>query len=135
MSEQFGYSEEPLTGFRFLKFGLSPDRDLLYDRINRRCERMFELGLRREVEALLADGYDEHSKALESIGYKQMIDVLSGRMDVAEALESIRIETRHYAKRQLTWFRRDPDIHWLPGFGDSPGIQQQAIAILQPFVP
>lgn len=135
MSRQFGYTEEPLTGFRFVKFGLSPHRELLYARINRRCERMLELGLRREVEALVADGYGEHSKALESIGYKQMIEVLSGRLTEAEALESIRVETRHYAKRQLTWFRRDPDIHWLSGFGDDHAIQQQAIAILQPFVP
>jgi tRNA dimethylallyltransferase len=89
MSSQFGHSETPLTGFRIVKLGLSPDRKLLYERINRRCERMLRAGLRGEVEQLLAEGFDESAKAMESIGYKQMLDCLQGRCTEAEALASM----------------------------------------------
>ncbi len=130
MTQQFGYTEEPLTGYQFVKFGLSPEREALYARINRRCELMFERGLRAEVEGLLAKGYNAQTKALESIGYKQMLDVISGRMPEEGALADIQMQTRRYAKRQWTWFRRDPDILWLEGFGDDPEIQRQAISHL-----
>ena len=130
MSKMFGQSEAPLEGFRQLKIGLSPPRDLLYARINLRCERMFAAGLREEVESLLARGYTAGTKALEAIGYKQMLDHLAGRCSEAEALESTRMWTRRYAKRQLTWFRRDPEIHWLEGFGDDDWVAGVARALV-----
>ena len=126
MSSQFGYSEVPLTGYEFVKFGLAPDRELLYDRINRRCEKMLQQGFVQEVRELLAKGYGEHTKALESIGYSQIVDYLNAKCTEAEALESMQMQTRRYAKRQLTWFRREADVHWLQGFGDEASIQQQA---------
>ncbi len=130
MSEQFGHTEAPLTGFRFVMLGLSPDRASLYERINRRCEGMIRAGLRDEVVELVANGYGEGTKALEAIGYKQMLDLLRGRCTEAEALEAMQMQTRRYAKRQLTWFRRDPAIHWLRGFGDDPVIVEQALRLL-----
>lgn len=131
MTEQFGQTEQPLTGYRFVKFGLAPERQALYDRINLRCQAMFDRGLRAEVEGLLAQGYGPETKALESIGYKQMLDVLAGRMTEAEALADIQMQTRRYAKRQLTWFRRDPEMHWFNGFGDDPMVADQASVILR----
>ncbi|BDC52435.1 tRNA dimethylallyltransferase [Bryobacterales bacterium F-183] len=131
MTEQFGQSEEPLTGYRFIKLGLDPARQDLYARINLRCQKMLDRGLRAEVEGLLAQGYGPQTKALESIGYKQMLDVIAGRLTESEALADIQMQTRRYAKRQLTWFRRDPEIHWLHGFGDDPAIANQAAEILR----
>jgi len=130
MSSQFGDSETPLTGFRIVQLGLAPDRTLLYERINRRCERMLQEGLRGEVEQLLAEGFDAGAKAMESIGYKQMLDCLHGRCTEAEALASMQMQTRRYAKRQWTWFRKDVSVHWLTGFGEDPEVQREAIRLL-----
>lgn len=91
---------------------------------------MIRAGLRDEVVELVANGYGEGTKALEAIGYKQMLDLLRGRCTEAEALEAMQMQTRRYAKRQLTWFRRDPAIHWLRGFGDDPVIVEQALRLL-----
>jgi tRNA dimethylallyltransferase len=131
MSEQFGTSEMPLEGFRYLKLGLAPERTALYERINQRCERMFSGGLREEVLQLRSLGYDEKSKALESIGYKQMLDSLAGRCSEAEALAQTQMQTRRYAKRQWTWFRRDEGIHWLAGFGDEPAVMLKALELVR----
>ena len=130
MSSLFGQSERPLEGFRWLKLGLDPPRELLYERIDERCERMFQNGLIQETAALLERGYGRQTKALESIGYRQSIDVLEGRASSAEALVRTQMETRRYAKRQLTWFRRDLEIRWLAGFGDQPGIEREAIRLV-----
>lgn len=131
MTGQFGQTEQPLTGYRFVKFGLAPDRAALYARINLRCQAMFERGLRAEVENLIAQGYGPETKALESIGYKQMLDVLAGRLTEDQALADIQMQTRRYAKRQLTWFRRDPELRWFSGFGDDPAVADQASEILR----
>jgi tRNA dimethylallyltransferase len=131
MSSQLGFTESPLEGFRCLKLGLSPDRHLLYERINRRCEAMFTSGLKEEVEGLLARGYTAQSKALESIGYKQMLDHLSASCTEAEALAVTQMQTRRYAKRQWTWFRRDAEIDWLYGFGDDPSIVAAAVELVR----
>ena len=131
MSSLFGQSERPLEGFRWLKLGLDPPRELLYARINQRCERMFQDGLIGETKALLERGYGRDTKALESIGYRQSIDALEGRATVAEALADTRMETRRYAKRQLTWFRRDSELHWFAGFGEEPAIEREAICLVR----
>ncbi len=130
MSAQFGMTEAPLEGFRTLKIGLSPDRALLYERINLRCKTMFASGLREEVAVLLARGYTAQSKALESIGYKQMLDHLSGACTEADALAVTQMQTRRYAKRQWTWFRRDAAMHWLNGFGDEPKVMRMAMDLI-----
>ena len=131
ISELFRTGRAPLSGFRAIKIGLSPPRELLYRRLDARTARIFEQGLIEEVRALLAAGVPRGSKPFESIGYQQALQVVEGRLSREQALESTRVETRHYAKRQTTWFRKEPGVHWLNGFGDDPLIQREALARIQ----
>lgn len=119
---------EPLRGYRVLKLGLDPDRKGLVERLDARVQAMFSGGLLGEVRGLLAGGATGREKPFESLGYKQALQHLAGTMSLAEAITSTQIETRQYAKRQWTWFRRDAAVHWLKGFGDDPEIQQAAHA-------
>jgi tRNA dimethylallyltransferase len=98
--------------FESLKIGLTRPRDDLYELIGRRCERMVEEGLLDEVRGLAGKGFALTLKPLRSIGYRQMGQVLEGRQSMIDALAEMKQETRHFAKRQLTWFRRDPEIRW-----------------------
>ncbi len=93
--------------------GIAMDRAVLYDKINRRVHQMMEAGLLEEVRSLLEAGVPETSQALKGIGYKEMIPVVKGERSLAEAEELIQKNTRHFAKRQLTWYRRMPYIHWV----------------------
>ena len=127
MSSLHGVSEEPLGGYRIRKLGLDPERELLYERIGIRCSRMFDGGLIDEVRGLLQRGFAGEMKAFESIGYKQAVAVIEGRMSFEEALDDTKRQTRRYAKRQLTWFRRDAEIEWLRGFGDDPEVQKLVV--------
>jgi tRNA dimethylallyltransferase len=111
---------EPLEGFRVLKIGLDPPRDALARKLDERCARMFADGIVNEVRQIVAMGYPPTSKALESIGYREGLQVLDGVVDEAEALELTRAATRQYAKRQRTWFRRETDIRWIHDFGNQP---------------
>lgn len=115
----FGAGRRPLDGFSTLKIGLNPPRAALCERIGARTGRMFSAGLIEEVRALLGAGVPKTAKAFESIGYKQCLDFLEGRLSLAEAIDLTTIATRQYAKRQLTWFRREPGIGWIDHFGDS----------------
>ena len=95
-------------------FGLEDeDRQALYDRINNRVDKMLADGLIEEIKSLLAAGIPEKCTAMQAIGYKEFIAYLNGQCTLADAAESVRQASRHYAKRQLTWFRRNPQIHWL----------------------
>ena len=89
------------------------DRQDLYDRINLRVERMVEEGLLEEIQSLLAEGIPEKATAMQAIGYKEFVDALAGRSTVAQAIEDLQRSSRRYAKRQLTWFRRNPNIRWI----------------------
>lgn len=115
-------ARDPLTGFRLLRIGLNPPRQALppreglYDRLNRRCAQMFAAGLVEETRRLLAR-YGP-VKALDSLGYRQAQAILSGELTEPEAIAAAQQGHRNYAKRQLTWFRREPDVHWLEAFGD-----------------
>jgi tRNA dimethylallyltransferase len=111
-------ARDPLTGFRLLRIGLNPPRPQLYARLNERCAAMFAAGLLDETRRLL-DRYGP-VKALDSLGYRQALAVLNGSMTEQAALEAARQGHRNYAKRQLTWFRREPDVHWIQAFGDDP---------------
>jgi tRNA dimethylallyltransferase len=111
-------SRDPLTGFRLLRLGLNPPRQALYGRLNTRAARMFDAGLVEETRTLLAR-YGR-VKALDSLGYRQALAVLDGVIPLADACAAAQQGHRNYAKRQLTWFRREPQVHWLPDFGDSP---------------
>jgi tRNA dimethylallyltransferase len=111
-------SRDPLTGFRLLRIGLNPPRAALYDRLNQRCAEMFAAGLVQETRALLAC-YGP-VKALDSLGYRQAMAVLTGGLSEKTAIGEAQQGHRNYAKRQLTWFRREPDVHWIEAFGDAP---------------
>jgi tRNA dimethylallyltransferase len=119
----------PLTGFRILRVGLNPDRLQLYERINARARQMFDSGLVEETESLLKKfGEKNGVTALESLGYKQASQLLRGELNREQAIAAAQQGHRNYAKRQMTWFRREPDVVWLEGFGDDPAIVQQATA-------
>lgn len=125
MSELWQRGREPLTGFRILRLGLDPERNALYARINERARRMFDSGLVEETRALLAKYPD--ARPLQSLGYKQAGQLLRGESDKKLAIWATQQAHRNYAKRQMTWFRREPEVHWLRGFGDDPEIQRRAI--------
>ena len=125
MTELWEQGREPLHGFYILRLGLNPERGRLYERINARAQKMFETGLVEETKALLSK-YGAAARPLESLGYKQTVQLLSGVIDCDAAIAAAQQAHRNYAKRQMTWFRREPDVCWLAGFGDSPDIQREA---------
>jgi tRNA dimethylallyltransferase len=109
-------ARDPLTGFRLLRIGLNPPRQTLYDRLNRRCAEMFAAGLIEETRGLLAR-YGA-VKALDSLGYRQALAVLAGTLSLEDGIAAAQQGHRNYAKRQLTWFRREPEVMWIAAFGD-----------------
>jgi tRNA dimethylallyltransferase len=111
-----GQAKNPLTGFRFLRIGLNPPRKELYERLNRRAAAMFAAGLVEETRAL-AERFGP-VKALDSLGYRQAAAFLAAGLTLDAAIAAAQQGHRNYAKRQLTWFRREPDVHWLESFGD-----------------
>ena len=115
-----------LEGYAVIKLGLAPDRAALQRRLEERTRAMFQSGLIEEVRGLLGQGATGNEKPFESLGYKQALLHLRGSLTLEQAVESTIIETRQYAKRQRTWFRRDPEIRWLSGFGDQAEIIAQA---------
>jgi tRNA dimethylallyltransferase len=117
MSEVLGAGRDPLTGFRLLRIGLNPPRAALYERINERAARMFTVGLVEETRALLTQF--GRVRALDSLGYRQAQELLDGRLSRDQAIAAAQQGHRNYAKRQLTWFRREPQVAWLNEFGDS----------------
>ena len=131
---------DPLTGFRILRIGLEPDRNLLYERINARCVAMFESGLITETRQLLTayqspDAINESdprpvARPLGSLGYRQAAQHLRGEFSSDVALLATQQAHRNYAKRQLTWFRREPAVTWFGSFGDDPEVQHEAVKIV-----
>jgi tRNA dimethylallyltransferase len=117
----------PLRGFRIVRIGLDPDRTALYDRINRRGQRMFDAGLVEETQSLLQK-YGGKAGPLAALGYKQAVQFLRGDLTRDQAIQATQQAHRRYAKRQMTWFRREPEVTWFVGFGDDSEIQQQAAA-------
>ncbi len=99
--------------YRFYLFGLNWERKVLYERIENRVDKMIELGLVDEVKKILSEGYDRNINSLNTVGYKEIFDFLDGTISLERAIELIKRNTRRYAKRQLTWFRRDKRIKWL----------------------
>lgn len=99
--------------FRVVTIGLAPQRELLYERIDQRVEAMMAAGLLTETEALLASGSSPQLKALQTIGYRECVDHLAGNTSLQEAVGLIQRNSRRYAKRQMTWFKRDNEIIWL----------------------
>ena len=129
MTGMWQRGRDPLTGFHVLRIGLDPERNVLYARINARAARMFEAGLIEETQRLHAK-YGDTAPPLSSLGYKQAMQFIRREVDHRLAVLAAQQAHRNYAKRQMTWFRREPGVHWLHGFGDDPAIQAQAIAVV-----
>jgi tRNA dimethylallyltransferase len=120
---------QPLEGFSVHKIGLNPDRATLCSRLNVRSQAMFDRGLIEETQALLQSSIAPSARAMQSLGYKQAVAVIEGRMTREEAIADVQIKTRQYAKRQMTWFRHESGVQWLDGFGEEPEIQRRGMAL------
>jgi tRNA dimethylallyltransferase len=133
-TEVFAAGRDALQGFRVLKIGLFPDREQLYKRLEARMEAMFSAGLVDETASILAMGYAAESKPFESIGYKQALQILKGQLSLENALADAKRDTRRYAKRQMTWFRRDAGVEIFAGFGDDPAVCDRVLDRVQAFL-
>jgi tRNA dimethylallyltransferase len=130
MTEQWKLGRDRLAGYRILRLGLNPPREQLYERINQRAAAMFDRGLIEETSRLM-ERFGCESRALGSLGYAQAAAVLAGDMTREEAVAAAQQGHRNYAKRQLTWFRREPEIHWLAGLGGDDAIAAEAERLVE----
>jgi tRNA dimethylallyltransferase len=130
MTEMWEAGRDPLRGFRVLRIGLDPDRKLLYQRINQRAKEMFLHGLVEETRTLY-ERYGSSARPLNSLGYKQAAQLMAGQLSLEQAIAAAQQGHRNYAKRQMTWFRREPDVHWLHGFGSDARVQEEALSLIQ----
>jgi len=105
-------SRASMSKYNAVMIGLTMEREGLYKKIDMRVDKMMEEGLLEEVHALIKMGYTPESIAMQGLGYRQLLDYINGEYDLAAAIELIKRDTRRFAKRQLTWFRRDPRINW-----------------------
>jgi tRNA dimethylallyltransferase len=133
-SETQRLPRQRLHGLEAFKIGLRPDRTSLYKRLNDRTAQMFRGGLLEETEALLNSGVSRESKGMQSLGYRQAVKVLLDGMGLDEAIAECQTKTRQYAKRQMTWFRKESNVVWLSGFGYEPEIQRAALSRVQIFL-
>ena len=134
VSELFRQGRDPLRGYRTLKLGLLPEREKLYERLDPRCARMFENGLVPEVRSILERGFAPTCKPFESHGYRQALQLVQGELSPRDAVLDAQRNTRNYAKRQITWFRREPGLEWLEGFGDDLHVRETALARVDAFL-
>jgi len=125
---------DPLKGYTIFKIGLNPARSLLYQAIDRRVEEMFNVGLVKEVEALQAKGYPFQLKPFQSLGYSQTVAYLQRKKSLEQAIAETQQETRHYVKRQLTWFRKEKEIQWFYGFGSDATVQATVFRQISEFI-
>jgi tRNA dimethylallyltransferase len=123
-------SRNPLQNLFILKIGLNLPRAILYDRINRRVEEMFGAGLMEEVQRLLDQGYGPDCKGFEALGYRHAMKTLQGRLSREEATARMQMDTRRYAKRQMTWFRREKEVRWISAPGEDPSALDQLIKLV-----
>ncbi|HET9182203.1 MAG TPA: tRNA (adenosine(37)-N6)-dimethylallyltransferase MiaA [Candidatus Angelobacter sp.] len=129
MTEMWRQGRDPLRGFRILRIGLDPDREALYQHINSRAREMFLHGLVEETSTL-RERYGNSARPLASLGYKQAAQYLAGELSLEQAISAAQQGHRNYAKRQMTWFRREPDVHWLHGLGSEAQVQEEALSIV-----
>jgi len=125
-TDLFREGRDALRGYDVLKIGLAPPRDQLYERLDRRTEKLFQGGLVEEVQGILARGFAASSKPFESHGYRQALQLLSGELNLKEAVFYAQRNTRRYAKRQMTWFRQEQQMEWFSGFGND-SVTQHAV--------
>jgi tRNA dimethylallyltransferase len=131
LSEVYQGGRKPLEGWRAIKIGLQPGRETLYEQVHARTDAMLEQGWMEEVRGLIGRGMPAKAKPFDFIGYKELRAVLAKEMEPEEARTAIQQATRRYAKRQMTWFRREQGVHWLRGFGGDAKVQEQALAWAQ----
>jgi tRNA dimethylallyltransferase len=131
ISEVHRAGRKPLEGWRVAKIGLLPQREKLYERIHARTTFMIEHGWMHEVQNLLQSGLNENAKPFDFIGYRELQAVLRKELPLQQAREAIQLATRRYAKRQLTWFRKEAGVQWFSGFGDDPQLQTNTLEFLQ----
>lgn len=124
-----------LEGYQVTKIGLLPPRPALYAKIDARAEAMFEAGWLDEVRDLAAAGIPRDAKPFQFIGYPELLALLEGRTSREEAVKKIQQATRRFAKRQITWFRKESGVHWFSGFGDNPEIVSAALQLLRSVKP
>jgi tRNA dimethylallyltransferase len=128
MTDLWAQGRDPLRGFRVLRVGLNPEREVLYQRINARAKEMFSRGLVEEAR-ILRERYGGGARPLSSLGYKQALDYLDGSLSLEQAIAAAQQGHRNFAKRQMTWFRREPDVRWIGGFGSDPDVQRQCLEL------
>ena len=116
----------PELASRIRVIALNPNREALYARINNRAEEMFESGLIEEVEALIESGVPASAKAFQAHGYRRVVEYLQGKRSRDDALNQMKLDTRHYAKRQLSWWRAWPGVKWIDRFGNEPEAFEEA---------
>ena len=133
ITRQWSQPRDPLTGYRILRLGLNPPRAELYARINRRAAEMFDSGLVEETTQLV-ETYGFECRPLTSLGYAQAVSVCRGQMTRDDAIAVCAQGHRNYAKRQLTWFRKDAEMHWLTSFGDAPEIKSESLSRVHSFL-
>jgi tRNA dimethylallyltransferase len=131
ISEVHRSGRERLKGWRVLKIGLMPPRERLHERVNARTDLMLKRGWLREVEALVKNGLNEEVKPFDFIGYRELLAVLRGEIPLEQARERIQQATRRYAKRQVTWFRKETDVRWFSGCGDDANLTAAVLEWLQ----
>jgi tRNA dimethylallyltransferase len=129
MGEIHRSGRDALQGYETIKIGLLPPRAALYARIHARTDAMLAAGWLNEVRALVVSGVPPDAKPFQFIGYSQLREHLAGQLSEKDAVHQIQQATRRFAKRQLTWFRKEAGVHWLAGFGDAPEIFAAALAI------
>jgi tRNA dimethylallyltransferase len=134
ISELHRTGRSPLEGWRPVKIGLMPPREHLYERIHARTSAMLEQGWLGEVQGLLQSGLNENAKPFDFIGYRELRAVLRSEISLEQAREAIQQATRRYAKRQLTWFRREAGVQWFAGFGDDPTQRSRILESLSPLL-
>ena len=130
ISSLFLEGRQALEGYEVLKLGLFPSRDALYERINQRTRSMFENGLIEEVRNILAQGISDAVPPFRSLGYNEALQYLEGKIDLEESIRLTQNRTRQYAKRQMTWFRRESGIHWIAGFGNDLEVQRKSSSLV-----
>ena len=131
LTEVYASGRKPLEGWRAIKVGLQPEREKLMDRVNARTDSMLERGWLGEVRCLMELPNSHQAKAFDFIGYRELREVCRGQKTVDDARAAIQQATRQYAKRQVTWFRKEPGVHWLVGFGEDAQVQDQALSFIE----
>ncbi|MGH9513647.1 MAG: tRNA (adenosine(37)-N6)-dimethylallyltransferase MiaA [Terriglobales bacterium] len=130
MTELWQRGRVPLAGFQVLRLGLDPPREELYARINQRASQMFDSGLVDETRRLI-EKYGSAATPLTASGYKQAVRLIRNEIDYSTAVQLTQQAHRNLAKRQMTWFRREPEVVWLKGFGDEKRIHREAIRYIE----